>query len=119
MAETATKVVVKEGERPLGSIGGGIAATEKLANPGDKDYDSKMAELWGGPPPQHFDAALEHWSAAYGDGAGKLALVTGGTGGVGFYVVKMLAGPYDEVAVRAKLDGLIAAEPVLMLSFVR
>ena len=34
-------------------------------------------------------------------------------------VVKMLAGPYDEVAVRAKLDGLIAAEPVLMLSFVR
>jgi NAD(P)-dependent dehydrogenase (short-subunit alcohol dehydrogenase family) len=92
MAETATKVVVKEGERPLGSIGGGIAATEKLANPGDKDYDSKMAELWGGPPPQHFDAALEHWSAAYGDGAGKLALVTGGTGGVGFYVVKMLAG---------------------------
>ena len=34
-------------------------------------------------------------------------------------VVKMLAGPYDEVAVRAKLDGLIAEEPVLMLSFVR
>ena len=34
-------------------------------------------------------------------------------------VVKMLAAPYDEVAVRAKLDGLIAAEPVLMLSFVR
>ena len=34
-------------------------------------------------------------------------------------VVKMLAGPYDEVAVRAKLEGLIADEPVLMLSFVR
>ena len=33
--------------------------------------------------------------------------------------VKMLAGPYDEQAVRAKLDGLIADEPVLMLSFVR
>ena len=33
--------------------------------------------------------------------------------------IKMLAGPYDEQAVRAKLDGLIADEPVLMLSFVR
>ena len=33
--------------------------------------------------------------------------------------VKMLAGPYDEQAVRAKLDGLIADESVLMLSFVR
>ena len=26
----------------------GPAATEGLLNPGDKDYDKKMAELWGG-----------------------------------------------------------------------
>mmetsp|Transcript_26101 Transcript_26101/g.80320 ORF Transcript_26101/g.80320 Transcript_26101/m.80320 type:complete len:100 (-) Transcript_26101:390-689(-) len=33
-------------------------------------------------------------------------------------VVKMLAGPYDEAAVNAKLDGLLA-EPVVMLSFTK
>ena len=33
-------------------------------------------------------------------------------------VVKMLAGPYDEAAINAKLDGLIA-EPVVMLSFTK
>jgi hypothetical protein len=32
-------------------------------------------------------------------------------------LVKSLAGPYDEVAVRAKLDGLVSSEPVIMLSF--
>lgn len=34
-------------------------------------------------------------------------------------VVKLLAGPYDESAVKAKLLGLVDAEPVLMLSFVK
>ena len=34
-------------------------------------------------------------------------------------VVRALAGPYDAAAVGAKLDALIAEEPVLMLSFVR
>lgn len=33
--------------------------------------------------------------------------------------VKMLAGPYDEAAVREKLVGLTQKEPVLMLSFVK
>ena len=34
-------------------------------------------------------------------------------------VVKLLAGPYDAAAVRAKLDGLIETEPVLFLSFTK
>jgi hypothetical protein len=34
-------------------------------------------------------------------------------------LVKSLAGEYDQEAVRAKLDGLIADKPVLMLSFVK
>ena len=34
-------------------------------------------------------------------------------------VVKMMAGPYDAKAVGARLDSLIADEPVLMLSFVK
>merc|ERR1719201_1114660 len=34
-------------------------------------------------------------------------------------LVRKLAGEYDAVAVRAKLEGLIANEPVLMLSFVK
>jgi len=32
-------------------------------------------------------------------------------------LVKTLAGDYDEVAVRAKVEELIQSEPVLMLSF--
>merc|ERR1719506_2407934 len=34
-------------------------------------------------------------------------------------LVKALAGPYDAAKVGARLDGLIADEPVLMLSFVK
>mmetsp|Transcript_25316 Transcript_25316/g.76032 ORF Transcript_25316/g.76032 Transcript_25316/m.76032 type:complete len:97 (+) Transcript_25316:186-476(+) len=34
-------------------------------------------------------------------------------------LVKALAGPYDAARVGARLDGLIADEPVLMLSFVK
>jgi hypothetical protein len=33
-------------------------------------------------------------------------------------VVKKLAGEYDEVAIRSRLDDLITTNPVLMLSFV-
>ena len=71
----------------------GPKATEGLAQPGDDDYDAKMVELWGGPPPKHFPAALEEWPAKYGGDRirGKLALVTGSTGGIGFYVAKLLA----------------------------
>jgi hypothetical protein len=34
-------------------------------------------------------------------------------------LVQSLAGDYDKAATRAKLDGLIAEKPVLMLSFVK
>ena len=54
--------VVKEVPgKPLGSVGGGLAATEKLVATGDPDYDAKMQELWGGPPPRFWDAAMDSW----------------------------------------------------------
>jgi len=34
-------------------------------------------------------------------------------------LVKMIAGPYDEVAVRAKLQNLITTKPAVMLSFTK
>merc|ERR550525_242893 len=68
----------------------GPAGTEKLLNPGDPNYDKNMTKQWGGPPPKHYPRCWEEWPAKY-TGAGKVALVTGGTGGIGFYVAKMLA----------------------------
>ena len=49
-----------------------------------------MSELWGGPPPQFFAAALESWPTEHVPGAGKTALVTGSSGGIGFYVARIL-----------------------------
>uniref|UniRef100_A0A7S4Q151 Protochlorophyllide reductase n=2 Tax=Alexandrium monilatum TaxID=311494 RepID=A0A7S4Q151_9DINO len=77
-----------------------------LLSPGDPDYDKKMSELWGGPPPSWYDQALEDFAARYSypaSGRGKLALVTGGGGGIGFYVVKGLA--------RLGFDVLVPARP--------
>jgi hypothetical protein len=55
-----------------------------------EDYDAALVKLWGGPPPKHFPAAYEEWPARYPSGRGKVALVTGGGGGIGFYVSKLL-----------------------------
>ena len=58
--------VVKEVPgKPLGSVGGGLAATEKPVATGDPDYDAKMQELWGGPPPRFWDAAMDSWPAEH------------------------------------------------------
>eukprot|EP01047_Picozoa_sp_COSAG01_P046756 COSAG01_NODE_4414_length_5050_cov_27.191476_3_plen_330_part_00 len=76
---------------PLGSVNGGLAATEKLLNTGDPEYDRKMTELWGGPPPRHFPLAMERWPTQYPSGVGRTALVTGSSGGIGFYAAKLLA----------------------------
>ena len=76
--------VVKEVPgKPLGSVGGGLAATEKLVATGDPDYDAKMQELWGGPPPRFWDAAMDSWPTEHVPGAGKRALITGSSGGIG------------------------------------
>lgn len=65
---------------------------EGALHPGDPDYDTKMAEMWGGPPIKFYTEALGTWLAAYGaDAKGKNVLITGGTGGIGFYIAKALA----------------------------
>ena len=73
------------------SDGTGLAATEKLVSTGDPDYDKKMQELWGGPAPIYYGAALEKWPTEHVNGAGKTALITGSSGGIGFYVARILA----------------------------
>ena len=50
-----------------------------------------MQELWGGPAPKFFGAALENWPTEHTPGAGKMALITGSSGGIGFYVARLLA----------------------------
>jgi len=60
-----------------------------------QDYDRLMCDEWGGPMPRLYPAYLETWPSKYcgetGSHAPKTALVTGGTSGIGFYAVKMLA----------------------------
>lgn len=64
-----------------------------LLNPGDPDYDTKMTATWGGPPIKWFNQAMDTWPEVHKESAtkGKIALVTGGTGGIGLYVTKLLA----------------------------
>lgn len=65
-----------------------------LLSPGDPEYDKKMIELWGGPPPQWYDKVVAGLASEYGypqSANGKFVLVTGGFGGIGFYLVKALA----------------------------
>jgi NAD(P)-dependent dehydrogenase (short-subunit alcohol dehydrogenase family) len=69
----------------------GPKGTEGLLNPGDKEYDEKITELWGGPPPKHFESYLKEWSSSHKVEGKKVCLITGGTGGIGFYVAKLLA----------------------------
>mmetsp|Transcript_97220 Transcript_97220/g.217642 ORF Transcript_97220/g.217642 Transcript_97220/m.217642 type:complete len:392 (-) Transcript_97220:21-1196(-) len=76
-----------------------------LLSPGDPDYDKKMREMWGGPPPRWYDQAIGTFAAEYKypeTAKGKVALVTGGGGGIGFYVVKALAQLGFDVLVPAR-----------------
>merc|ERR1711938_287016 len=59
-------------------------------HPSMDSYDGAMAQTWGGPPPRWYPAALEQWPSRFAAAAGRRALVTGGTGGIGFYVAKLL-----------------------------
>ena len=72
----------------------GTKLTEGLISEKDivENYDKKMSELWGGPPPELFPGCFKTWPSKYNNaGRGKVALVTGGAAGIGFYVSKMLA----------------------------
>ena len=59
-----------------------------LLSPGDEGYDEAMAKLWGGPPPKYFEEAMKSYKPA---ADAPVALVTGGGGGIGFYISKGLA----------------------------
>ena len=44
----------------------GPQISEGLIHPGDEDYDEKMRELWGGPPPIHWQKYCSEWPHRYG-----------------------------------------------------
>lgn len=83
-----------------------LAAKQRDAgflDPSDPEYDAKLTRTWGGPPMQWFDKAMADFPAKY-PGGGKTALVTGSTGGIGFYVAKLLAACGYSVIVPARPD---------------
>ena len=90
------------GQRSVARALHGPALSDGLASPGDADYDAKLRELWGGPAPKHFDTALADWPRRFPAGAGRLAVVTGGAAGIGFYVAKLLAAQGFTVVVPAR-----------------
>eukprot|EP00928_Gymnodinium_smaydae_P063856 TRINITY_DN47337_c0_g1_i1.p1 TRINITY_DN47337_c0_g1~~TRINITY_DN47337_c0_g1_i1.p1 ORF type:complete len:397 (-),score=81.24 TRINITY_DN47337_c0_g1_i1:145-1335(-) len=79
----------------------GPALSEGKALCSDSDYDANMAQLWGGPLPKYYYKCFDSWNLEFppSDGGRGVALVTGGTGGIGFYVVKLMAKLGFEVIV--------------------
>lgn len=71
----------------------GPLLTEHAVHPGNGDYDEQLREAWGGPMPTYYPVLFQEWPQTYGlkSPGSKTALVTGGIGGIGFYVAKMLA----------------------------
>ena len=61
-----------------------------VLHPSMSDYDGEMSKMWGGPPPRWFASAMGAFPKRFSHMAGRTALVTGGTGGIGFYVAKLL-----------------------------
>ncbi len=60
--------------------------------PGNPEYEKRLQMLWGGPMPKWFDTATAEWKGMYAPPpTKKMALVTGSSGGIGFFVAKALA----------------------------
>jgi len=58
----------------------------------DDDYESAIAQQWGGPAePRWLTAAMKRLPQDHGHQRGRRALITGGSGGVGFFAAKLLA----------------------------
>lgn len=56
------------------------------------DYAAAHAKQWGGPAsPRWFEPALRQYPISHAEQRGRRALVTGGSGGIGFFVAKLLA----------------------------
>ena len=62
-----------------------------VLHPNMPNYGSELTRVWGGPPPRWYAAALEQFAQTYSTQRGRVALITGGTGGIGFYVAQLLA----------------------------
>jgi len=70
-------------------------------SPGDPNYDDKLRQLWGGPPMRWFPVAMKEWPTKH-KANGEVALITGSSGGIGFYIAKLLASCGYTVIVPAR-----------------
>ena len=64
---------------------------EGLLHPSMPNYQNELRKAWGGPPPRWHATAMSEFAVTYAAQRGRTALITGGTGGIGFYVAELLA----------------------------
>ena len=56
-----------------------------------ENYDASSRLHWGGPAPKWFPEAMAAYPERFANQRGKVALITGGTSGIGLYAAKLLA----------------------------
>jgi len=59
--------------------------------PSNPNYDKCLQELWGGPMHKWYDIATAEWKISYAPPTKRTALVTGSSGGIGFFIARSLA----------------------------
>ena len=69
---------------------GSVLVPSSHATIGHAEYDAKMSETWGGPLPRLFPLAVIEFPQQYASATKRTALITGGSGGIGFYVARLL-----------------------------